>query len=279
MNKKILKRTIIVVIILVVVNALLFVNFGNNVINKSNEVVNDIGKTTISFFENIYTQFEDKKVLEKEKKLVESDNDSLKEQNRLLASENENVTAENDELNDQVKAITSLEKKHSEYEYIPGEIIRRDGNDWYEKATINLGKKDGITEDSAVLYQATLLGYVDEVFEDYSTIRLITSENVVVNIPSMVTHNKKNYNGQISHFDKTTNTFEFESFKPDVKLDLHDKIYTNGYTNGVPSKILIGTIVDVDENNELKKTIYKVEPAENLYDARNITVMEAKNEK
>ncbi len=278
MKKKMLKRMIIVVVILIGVNGLLMYNFGSDVINKSNEVVNDIGNVSIDYLSRIYAQLEEKDHLYIAKKLVEGDNNSLKEQNRLLSSENEKMKSENAELSSQVEKINGIKKNNPNYEYIPGEIIRRDSNDWYDQATINLGKSDGISKGSAVLYRGTLLGYVNEVDENYSIIKLITSENVVINIPAMATQNKKNYNGQMSHFDKDDNTFQFESFSPDVKLNLYNKIYTNGYTNGVPKGIEIGQIVNVKEDETLKKTIYKIKPTENLYDARYITVMEAKNE-
>ncbi len=279
MKKKILKRTIIVTIIILLMNALLLINFGGEVVNKSNEVINQVGDTTIDGISKVYTQMQTKNQLDKDKKLLASDNNSLKEQNRILSNENATLNAENEELKAQISAINRVKEKNPEYQYIPGEIIRRDSNDWYDQATINLGSNDGITSGSAVMYRGTLMGYVNDVEANYATIKLITSENVVINIPAMAKSGKKNYNGQMSHFDKNDNTFIFESFSPDKKLKLHDKIYTNGYTKGVPAGIEIGTITDVVEDQKMKKTIYKIKPGEDLYNARYITVMEenAKN--
>lgn len=274
MKKKMLKRTIIVAIIILLMNTLLLINFGGEVVNKSNEVINEIGDTTENAINTVYTQIQTKEQLDKDKKLLASDNNSLKEQNRILSDENATVTAENVELKAQISAINKVKKKNPEYKYIPGEIIRRDSNDWYDQATINLGSADNITSGSAVLYRGTLIGYVEDVEKNYSTIKLITSENVVINIPAMAKSGKKNYNGQMSHFNKNDNTFIFESFSPDKKLKLHDKIYTNGYTKGIPSGIEIGTVTDIVEDEELKKTVYKIKPGEDLYNARYITVME-----
>ncbi len=278
MDKTIVKRILILLAIIIVSNILVISQFGLTAINKSSELLYDMGSSSVSAFTKVAEIIKDRSELVKENLVLEGDNEALKAQNRELASQNEKLEAQMEEVQSENEDLSSEEKKLDDYNLVNGAIIRRSTNDWYDQATINLGSADGVSEGNAVMYQSTLLGYVDEVHEDYSTIRLITNENIAVNIPAMAVNSKKEYNGKLSNFDKTTNTFEFESFTPDKELQKYDKIYTNGYTKGMPEGIQIGTIVDIDNENSTKQTIYRVQPTEDLYNAREIQVLVSKDE-
>lgn len=273
MDKTIIKRIFYIVAMFIAINALLISQLGANAVNKVSEMLTDMGTAAVETYNQFSGVLKDKSQLVKENKLLQGDNDALKEQNRVLSSTSETVKAELEDQNEESSAIQKLQAKATGYQTVSGEIIRRNVSDWYDQATINLGTNDGVENGDAVTYKGMLFGYVEDAKDSYSTIRLITNENVVVNIPSMVISSKKEYNGKLNNFDKTTNTFEFESFTPEVELKLYDKVYTNGYTDGIPSGIQIGTIVDIDNDNESKKTIYKVSPSEDLYNARYVSVL------
>ncbi len=273
MDKTIIKRIFFIVAMFIAINALLISQLGENAVNKISELLTDMGTASVDSYDQIAGIFSEKSQLVKENKLLEGDNDALKEQNRVLSSTSETIKTELADLSEATVAEQKLQEKAYGYQTVSGEIVRRSVDDWYDQATINVGSDDNVDVGDAVTYKGTLLGYVKEVKNNYSTIRLITNENVVVNVPSMAINSGKEYNGKLNNFDKASNTFEFESFTPEVELKLYDKIYTNGYTDGIPSGIQIGTIVDIDNDNESKKTIYKVSPSEDLYNVRYISVL------
>ncbi len=277
MDKTIIKRIFFIIVMFIAINALLISQLGENAVNKVSEILTDMGTASVDTYNQFSGVIGDKSQLVKENKLLQGDNDTLKEQNRVLSSANETIKAELEDQNEETVAMQKLQEKAEGYQTVSGEIIRRNVSDWYDQATIDLGTEDGVANGDAVTYKGTLLGYVKEAKKNYSTIRLITNENVVVNVPAMAISSSEEYNGKLNNFDKKTNTFEFESFTPEVELKLYDKVYTNGYTDGIPSGIQIGTIVDIDNENESKKTIYKVSPSEDLYNARYITVLEGNN--
>ncbi len=278
MDKTIIKRIFVLVAIIVVANLIVISQFGLGAINKSSEILYDMGSTSVTVFTNVIETVKDRAELAKENLTLAGDNKALKAQKRELESENANLQAKLEEAESENEDLTSQKKSLKEYDQVSGAVIRRSTNDWYDQATINLGENDGIEVGNAVMYQSTLFGYVDETMDNYSTIRLITNENIAINIPAMAINSKKEYNGKLSNFDKDTNTFEFKSFTPDKELKLYDKIYTNGYTEGMPEGIQIGTIVEIDNENDTKQTIYKVQPTEDLYNARNINVLVSKDE-
>ncbi len=278
MDKTIVKRILVLLAIIIVTNIIVISQFGLTAVNKSSEVIYDMGSASATAFNKVLEMAKDKTELSKENLVLISDNEALESQNRSLASENENLQAQLDSLEAENEDLSSVKKQLENYEVIDGTIIRRSTNDWYDQVTINLGEADGVSTGNAVMYQSTLLGYVVEVEKDYSTVRLITNENIAVNIPAMAINSDKEYNGKLSNFDKNTNTFEFKSFTPDKELSLYDKVYTNGYTEGMPSGIQIGTIVDIDNENSTKQTIYKVQPTEDLYNAREINVLVGNDE-
>ncbi len=279
MDKTIIKRILVIVAIIVVTNVLVISQFGLGAINKSSEILYDMGSTSVTAFTKVMEIVKDRGELAKENLILVGDNEALKAQNRSLASENENLEAQIEEAESENEDLSNAKKDLDEYNLISGAVIRRSTNDWYDQVTINVGTNDGVSNGNAVMYQSTLFGYVEEAMDDYSTVRLITNENIAVNVPAMAINSKKEYNGKLSNFDKNTNTFEFKSFTPEKELKLYDKIYTNGYTEGMPEGIQIGTIVDIDNENDTKQTIYKVQPTEDLYNARNINVLVSKDEK
>lgn len=278
MDKTIIKRILILVVITIIANIIVISQFGLTAINKSNELFYDMGSTSVTAISNITEFTKNQSELIKENLIISGDNEALQMQNRALTSENETLTTKLEELESENEDLSSINKKTKKYDTIAGNIIRRSTNDWFDQVTINLGTDDGVTIGNAVMYQSTLLGYVDETMKDYSTVRLITNENIAITIPALAINSKKEYNGKLNNFDKDTNTFEFTSFTPDKELKLYDKIYTNGYTKGMPEGIQIGTIVDIDNENSTKQTIYKVQPSEDLYNARSINVLVSKDE-
>ena len=87
---------------------------------------------------------------------------------------NESLEKEIQEL----KEALELNKTLTEYTPINATILSRNKSYWYNTITIDKGKKDGITEDMAVITSKGLIGKISSVSVTSSEIKLITSDDI-----------------------------------------------------------------------------------------------------
>lgn len=277
MKKKIIKKLFILACILLLCNVLLYLKFGKDSINKTSELAANVSDKTTGVGDSLSQQFKDKSELIRSNKVLLNENSNLKAKNKELEAEqavikkNETESKTNSDKNK--KAIDGA-KDSSSYSLVDAQIIRRNTTDWFKEATINVGSKDGIQVGEAILYEGSLFGFVESVDENYSTIKLLTNSNVLINIPAMIISGGKDYNGIITSYDIEENVFNFESYSPQKEMKVYDKVYTNGYQKGVPQGINLGTVTSIDKNDKSKKTIYKVQPINDLINARNVSVVQ-----
>ncbi|MGL5021455.1 MAG: rod shape-determining protein MreC [Mycoplasmatales bacterium] len=280
MNKRLVRNLIILIVILVIANIAIFSGIGKNTVYKISEVISGITSFVTDSVENIKDNNKNKEELASENAMIKSNmiisEKKIEDQNAEitnLITENENLKASilgNAEL---TRDLSFYNNGRTNYSMVDAQIIIRNINDWNNKATINVGANEGLKAGNVVVYNGKYFGIVEEVLEDYATIKLSTSENIMLNIPSMANMQNKEYNGLIKSYDSKTNIFKFESFTPEQELTIGNKIYTNGYQQGVPKGILIGTILKVNKNDNSMKITYEVKPFEDLYNARQVQVI------
>lgn len=279
MNRRVVRNLIIIIIILIIANLAMFSGFGRNLIYQANEFINVVSNQISEKISSLKVDTRTTEEIQAENQIMKSNTQALEKKVAQQEAEIDILGAENTELNAAINGKNQLSSDlkaynngTSNYEIIDGEVVVRNINDWNNKATINLGSDDGIETGDVVTYNGKYFGTVEEVFPDYSNVKLITSENQVLNVPAMAISQSQEYNGIIKTYSSETNTLVFESYTP-VELTVGTKIYTNGYQENVPKGVMIGTITEVVSDDKSMKTIYKVTPADDLYNAREIQVI------
>jgi rod shape-determining protein MreC len=280
MNRRVVKNLIIIIIILIIANLAMFSGFGRNLIYQANEFINAVSNQISETINGLQVDTRTTEEIQAENQIMKSNTQSLEKKVTQQEAQIDILAAENAELNAAINGKNQLSSDlkaynngTTNYEIIDGEVVVRNINDWNNKATINLGSNEGVETGDVVTYNGKYFGTVEEVFPDYSNVKLITSENQVLNVPAMAIMQSNEYNGIIKTYSSETNTLVFESYTPGVELTVGTKIYTNGYQENVPKGVMIGTITEVDSDDKSMKTIYKVTPAEDLYNAREIQVI------
>lgn len=280
MNKRIIRNLIILVAILAIANVFMYLGVGKNLVYAINTGINSFFGFVQTEVDNIQNNLKSKEEMESLNALLLSDVQTLQAQQEQLIAENKELQNQVDELESQIssneKISTSVDKFNSEnveVTYVDAEIISRNINDWNNKATLNVGSTSGIEVGQPVVYGGALVGFVETVEEESSTIKLLTSENIYLNIPCMAYSENKEYNGIIRTYEAETNSFIFESYTTEVVLKKGDVIYTNGYQENVPKGIPIGTIEEVNTNTDNMVTTYSVTPINDLYDIRYVQVI------
>ena len=199
------------------------------------------------------------------------ENKALKEQLDMLPqlqADNERLAAENEELRESLEVSSSIA-----YETVNARVISRAPDQWLESFTIDKGEKDGVEEGMAVSTSEGLIGIVTRVNGKSSFIEMISTNASQNNMSVEVRHNDEAVYGNIRNFDTEKDVLVVENIKSQVKLEEGDEVYTSGLTGAFPEGIVIGKVVEV-ENDEygLSQNAF-VQMNSDLNDVDNVFVL------
>ena len=161
--------------------------------------------------------------------------------NKKLTSEYDNYSKlENDLIilkmkNSEYKNLLNI-SDDIEYNFVTSKIISRSNLSYTKSVILASGKNDNITLGSPVIYENSLLGFINELGNTSS--RLISITDGKVKIPSIIF--EKNLNIIVSgNNDKYLEILNLNNF-PNIKDG--DKVFTSGDGNKYPENLFIGTI-------------------------------------
>lgn len=164
----------------------------------------------------------------------------------ILLSYNEKILEENKRLQEILKI-----KEEKNLNLRVTKVNFRNPSNLYTRFYINLGKKDGVKKNMIVLSGETLIGKVGRVYENYSIVDMITSENFNV---SALTESQML--GIVKGSDEEDGTLYFEANTFQNNIEIGEKIYTSGISEIYPKGLYIGKVSEIDEDNgELFRSI------------------------
>ncbi|MCE7793505.1 rod shape-determining protein MreC [Salipaludibacillus sp. CUR1] len=152
-------------------------------------------------------------------------------------------------------------------------VIHRSPDRWNELVGINKGAQDGIEEDMAVMTSQGLIGKVKQVSQFSSSIQLLSDQDITNRISAMADGDESIY-GFIEGIDNESGYLQFTKLDIDAELETGQTVSTSGLGGVFPEGLMIGEIVDY-ENDEygLTQTAY-IEPSANFYHLDYVMVVE-----
>ena len=161
-------------------------------------------------------------------------------------------------------------KKHASFNMIPAQVIAVDVNTNFKSIRINRGTFDGVKLGEPVVNYEGVVGRVFKVFKKYSDIILLIDNNFVID--TFVQRSRARgiiYGSNIDTLDlKYINRFE------DVKLK--DVVVSSGFDGVFPKGILVGKIIDIDEQNRTISQKITVKPFASLKKLEEVFVIDNK---
>lgn len=172
------------------------------------------------------------------------DINNLKEENDRLKEENSNLEKSLRELeiikseNTTLKEYLKIQEKYSEFETVPAYIINKDITNYNDVVVINVGKKDGIEANMAVISEKGLVGHVISVTDDTAKVQTIIDASSTVS--STITSSRYNIvlRGTLEKNDELKATF----IPTDAVLTEGETIETSGLGGIYPKGILVGKV-------------------------------------
>jgi rod shape-determining protein MreC len=145
--------------------------------------------------------------------------------------------------------FTDRQKQSDNYKYHVAEVVSESPDPYSNVVNINLGSKDGMKENMAVMSVDGLIGRVTRVSNFYSTVQLLTDIDDANNgvsgkgIAVTVKNNENESFGTIESFDGKEQKLVMTKIVQTDPLKVGDTIVTSGLGQVFPRGIVVGTVV------------------------------------
>lgn len=272
------KLLIIVLILVIFIAFIIYIMKKEKNLNPVEKVIKDACLTVssvfykpVSFVQNIIKENNEKTRIYKEYKELDEKREKMNANEALI----DELKKENNEL----KKLLELNNTLVEYDKINATVINRNIGYWYNTITIDKGQASGITKDMAVVTNSGLIGKVINTSYLYSTVRLLTSDELgqKVSVKIKVTDDKYVY-GLLSSYDTKEKAFIIEGISENVELLEGMNVTTTGMSNIFPSGILIGTIKGIKKDNFDLTMLALVTSSNDFEDISFVSVLKRKSE-
>ena len=202
--------------------------------------------------------------------VLQSENKELKRENVELRNANVAMAAIHAE-NKQLRELLNYKEQHRTQTTRAAKVIARNFGDLRDSMYINIGKNAGLKREMAVLNGSGLVGIVDEVYEDYAKVLLITSARCKVG--ARIARVDSRAIGIVNGRSGIRDVLVMEHIYREASVKKGDIVVTSGYSGSHPENILIGTVDDVRSSNVGLLQEADVVPAVNVADAEYVLVI------
>lgn len=178
--------------------------------------------------------------------------------------------------NEKMRQELDLKEVLSNYEVINATVISRNPDQWVETMMINVGSRDGVEKDMAVMAGNGLIGRILEVNPNSSKVLLLTSQqnnDGMVAARIQTKDESSSANGIISSYDAKTGYYHMTQINPNAKIAAGDMVITSGLGGVIPSTLLIGKVVEAQMDAYGLFQEVTVEPSGEMTDIRFVTVI------
>ncbi len=196
--------------------------------------------------------------------------DKLKKRNLELRNKNSELEISNIALQEKISLLESFSKINTEAfgekEIIAANVIFQDPAIGRSIIQVNRGLKDGIQSNLVVVSQSgSLIGVIDDVYENYANVILINDINSV--IPVFLQISK--ISGAL--ISDGSNIF-IDYIDASANITIGDNVLTSSLGSIVPAGIPIGRIYEINKADELFLTI-KIETFEKINNINIVNIL------
>lgn len=208
---------------------------------------------------NLWHVYEDNQYLNEELAMQKSYK-TLYEEERNRNKELEELA----ELNGTLKDATK----------ITAHVLERDTEAWDQTVTISAGSSQGVQENMIVCTSQGAVGLIEEVQSATSTVRLLTSEDLINDIAiSIALEDGTTIEGVLERYDTSHRAYRVSLFDNEATVTQGQEVSTSGRGGNYPSGIYLGQVSDMETNDDaIISTIY-VKPVSNISSFNYVTVI------
>ena len=183
-----------------------------------------------------------------------SDYFSLKATNTQLIEENtllRNFLNQKTNTSFKVDSIViDTVKYYQKYTYTSAKIINNSYSKAFNFLTINKGTIAGLSKEMAVVNGKGIIGFTDNLSPNYGRIQSILNKNTKINARL-----KNGYFGTLQWNGLDYNTVQLIDIPRQAPVKIGDTIETGGKSAIFPEGILIGTVIEINNDNAVDNVI------------------------
>lgn len=156
----------------------------------------------------------------------------------------------------EMQEILDLTNVLTKSSYLNATVINRNIGLWYNTITIDKGQKNGIVFGMPVIVEKGLIGRVVKTSNFNSTVKLLTSDEIVNKISVKIKNNDDYIFGLLVGYNQKEQVFIVEGIDENVEIEAGSLVTTTGLGNYFPSGIIVGKVKQVKTDNfDLAKII------------------------
>ena len=268
------KRIVIVTIVLISFSVITLLT------NRSASKVETIFKDTVgaieyyvikapmNFVKNVFNEYVEMKDVYEENKKWKQQADKLAREAAL----NEVLKKENQELRD----LMGIDYLPTDFQVKNTSVIARNHDNWNNEVSIGLGSMSGIKTGMAVINSQGMVGTVTNVTEMSATVSLLSSENVVTQLPVMIINGDKTIYGLLNKYDIESKTYKVILLSDVEKIEPNSIVVTSGLggKGKSPKGIYIGNVQKFVLANDASEAICDVIPAVDFNNLNHLSVVQ-----
>ena len=179
---------------------------------------------------------------------------SLNQTNRALLEEN--TFLRNYIQQDKVLAVSidsmvvDTINYHQKYTYTSAKVINNNYSKGFNFLTVNKGTKAGLGKEMAVISAKGIIGITDNSSTNYTRVQSILNKNSKINARL-----KNGYFGTLKWDGLDYNIVQLTDIPRQAPIKIGDTIETGGKSTIFPEGILIGTVIEVNNDTAVDNTI------------------------
>ncbi|MGT2716242.1 rod shape-determining protein MreC [Streptococcus respiraculi] len=200
--------------------------------------------------------------------------------------ENKELKASLTSLEGQVAELDTLKKenaslretlemtdRYADKHVLVGLVSVRTPVSWNTQLTIDLGKKDGLTEEMLVVSNGGLVGTIEHLYDDVTDVKLLSNSDKVTKIPVKIAAGNTNIYGILIGYDTDTNSFIISQLNSADEIAVGSNVVTSDLAGATPSNIQVGKVRSVKtSSSDLIRELY-VEPTANFSNIYSVLVI------
>ena len=199
---------------------------------------------------------------------LKEENKNLKEENAKLQEslrEFEIVKSENDTL----KEYVNLKDKYVDYTTIPAYVINKDVSNYSDTIIINVGSKDGIEVNMAVISESGLVGHVISVTETNAKVQTIIDTSSSISCVLSSSRDTIVVKGTLE-----ANSLLKATYIPtEASLIQGDTVETSGLGGIYPKGILVGSVSKIVNTKNITDRYAMIDTAVNFSKLETVLVI------
>lgn len=204
---------------------------------------------------------------------VYEDNQFLNEELALQKSY-KTLYEEERNRNKELEELAKMNGSLKDAKQINATVLARDTAAWDQTVTISAGSAQGVQENMIVCTSQGAVGLVEKVQSATSTVRLLTSEDLINDIAiSIALDDGTTVEGVLERYDTDQRAYRVSLFDNEATVTHGQEVSTSGRGGNYPSGIYLGQVSDMETNDDaIISTIY-VKPVSNIGSFNYVTVI------